>query len=89
MAIRTVRLPIQNEGESIVKIILEPLSEYFLVKPGQKIEVVAKFDGETTNCNFTIAPDGDCLILYAPGEISGFSDCFVMENGVRLMPDGN
>lgn len=89
MTNKIARLPIQNEGESVLKIILEPLSEYFLVTPGQRIEVVAEFDSETSNLNFTIAPDGDCLTVYAPGEIAGFVDCYATKDGVKLVPDGN
>jgi NAD(P)H-flavin reductase len=87
MTTKTVRLPIQNESESVVKVILEPLSEYFLVKPGQRIEVVAEFDDETRN--FTVAPGDDCLTIYAPGEISGFIDTYATGDGVMLVPDGN
>lgn len=80
---------IQHEGESVAKVILEPLSEYFLVNPGETIEVVAEFESETTNCNFTVAPGDDCLVIYAPGEIAGFGDCYAVKNDLKLVPDGN
>lgn len=34
----TARLPLQNESSTPVKVLLEPLSEYFFVLPGESIE---------------------------------------------------
>ncbi|GAA4335958.1 hypothetical protein GCM10023165_12730 [Variovorax defluvii] len=85
----TAKLPLQNESSAPVKVLLEPLSEYFIVQPGQSIEIHAVFDDVTTNTSFTIAPNDSSLTVYAPGEISGFVDCYVTCGGVRLTPDGN
>jgi hypothetical protein len=85
----TAKLPLQNEGSAPVKVLLEPLSEYFIVQPEQSIEIHAVFDDMTTNTSFTIAPNDSFLTVYAPGEISGFIDCYVTRDGVRLAPDGN
>ena len=84
-----VKLPLQNEGSMPVKVLLEPLSEYFIVQPGQQIEVRAVFDDNTKNTAFTVAPNDSFLTVYAPGEIAGFVDCYVTRDGVRLVPDGN
>ena len=84
-----LKLPLQNESSSPVKIVLEPLSEYFIVQPGQRIEVNGICDDQTSNRSFTIAPDDSGLTIYAPGEIAGFVDCYVTCNGIRLNPDGN
>jgi hypothetical protein len=86
---QTARLPLQNESSAPVKVLLEPLSEYFLVQPGQSIEIHAIFDDNTSNTTFTIAPNDSFLTIYAPGEISGFVDCYAIRDGVRLTPDGN
>ena len=85
----TVRLPLQNESSEPVKVLLEPLSEYFIVQPGQSIEILAVFDDRTSNTSFTVAPNDSFLAIYAPGEISGFVDCYAVLDGVRLTPDGN
>ena len=85
----TTRLPFQNESSTPVKLLLEPLSEYFFVLPGQYIEVHAVFDEVTNNTSFTVAPNDAFLTIYAPGEITGLIDCYVTRDGVRLVPDGN
>lgn len=85
----SVKMPLQNESSEPTKVLLEPLSEYFVLKPGQKVVVHAVFDSETDNLNFTVAPNGGFLTIYAPGEIVGFGDCYMTCNGVRLTPDGN
>jgi len=84
-----LKLPLQNEHVEPVKILLEPLSEYFIVQPGQRVEVHAICDADTSNATFTIAPNDSFLTVYAPGEVSGFVDCYMTHNGVRLVPDGN
>lgn len=84
-----IKMPLQNEGSSPVKVVLEPLSEYFFVKPGQRIEVHAICAADTDNRSFTIAPGDSLLTIYAPGEMAGFVDCYVTEAGERLVPDGN
>lgn len=85
----TMILPLQNESSNLLKVYLEPIPEYFILKPGQKVEIYAIFDEQTKNANFTVAPNDDFLTVYMPGEISGYVDSFVMCNGVRLIPDGN
>ena len=89
MANLTVTLPLQNESASPVKLLLEPLSEYFFIQPGQQVVVVAICDDQTDLRTFTIAPNDSFLTIYAPGEIAGFVDCYVTCDGVRLTPDGN
>ena len=84
-----VKLPLQNECSAPVKVLLEPLSEYFIVRPGESIEIQAIFDDQTTNTTFTVAPNDLFITVYAPGEIAGFVDCYVTRNGIRLTPDGN
>jgi hypothetical protein len=84
-----LKMPLQNEASGPVKVLLEPLSEYFIVQPGDSIEIHAIFDDQTTNTTFTVAPNDSFLTVYAPGEIAGFVDCYVTRNGVRLAPDGN
>jgi len=85
----TAKLPLQNESSGPVKVLLEPMSEYFFIQSGQRIEIHAIFDDDTDNTTFTIAPNDSFLTVYAPGEISGFVDCYVTRDGVRLEPDGN
>lgn len=85
----SLKLPLQNERHEPIKVLLEPLSEYFMIQPGQRVEVHAVFDGNTSNLCFTVAPNDSFLTIYAPGEIAGFVDCYVTHNGVRLAPDGN
>ena len=36
------------------KVLLEPLSEYFIIQPGQRIFICAVFDERTVNTSFTI-----------------------------------
>lgn len=84
-----LKLPLQNERADPIKILLEPLSEYFIVQPGQRVEVHGICDGDTLNSAFTIAPNDSFLTVYAPGEVSGFVDCYMTRDGVRLTPDGN
>jgi len=84
-----LKLPLQNECLEPIKVLLEPLSEYFIVQPGQRVEVQAVCDGNTSNTSFTVAPNESFLTVYAPGEISGFIDCYMTRDGVRLVPDGN
>ena len=85
----TMILPLQNDSSNSLKVYLEPIPEYFILKPGQKVEIYAIFDEQTKNTNFTVAPNDDFLTVYMPGEISGYVDSFVMCNGVHLTPDGN
>ena len=85
----SVEMPLQNESSGPAKVLLEPLSEYFILRPGQKVVVHASFDDETNNMNFTLAPNDGFLTIYAPGEIAGFVDCYMTCNGARLIPDGN
>ena len=75
-----VTLPLQNESKSAMKLVLEPMSEYFFVQPGEKVEVHGVFDGVTSNLTFTVAPNDGFLVLYAPGEITGFIDHFKQIN---------
>ncbi|WP_269632536.1 hypothetical protein [Pelomonas sp. BJYL3] len=89
MADMIAKLPLQNESSTPLKVLLEPLSEYFIVQPGEHIEIHAVFDDMTDNTSFTIAPNDAFLTIYAPGEISGFVDCYATRDGVRLTPDGN
>ena len=84
-----LKLPLQNERTDSIKVLLEPLSEYFILQPGQRAEVHGICDANTSNAVFTIAPNDGFLTVYAPGEISGFVDCYMTHNGVRLTPDGN
>lgn len=84
-----LKLPLQNERLEPIKILLEPLSECFIIEPGKHVEIHAIFDSNTSNTCFTIAPNESFLTIYAPGEIAGFVDCYVTFNGVRLEPDGN
>jgi hypothetical protein len=84
-----LKMPFQNESSEPVKIYLEPLSEYFFIQPGDKVEVHAIFDEQTSNLNFTVASNDGFLTIYAPGEITGFVDCYMTLNGIRLVPDGN
>ena len=84
-----VTLPLQNESKSAMKLLLEPMSEYFFFQPGDKVVVHGVFDSDTSNLTFTIAPNDGFLVLYAPGEIAGFIDHYVTRDGVRLLPDGN
>lgn len=81
------QLNLQNEGASSMKVYLEPIPECYTIAPAQCIEIHAIFDGDTTNLYFTVAPSGFDLTVYAPGEIVGFVDCYVMCNGVRLRED--
>jgi hypothetical protein len=57
MANATLILPLQNEGAKVMRLILEPLCETFLVQPGQKIEIHAIFGEDTSNGFFTVAPN--------------------------------
>lgn len=84
-----VKLPLQNESTKQIKVLLEPLSEYFFIQPGEKVEIHAICDDNTENVSFTLAPNDAFLTIYAPGEIAGFVDCYMTRNGVRLEPDGN
>jgi hypothetical protein len=79
-------MALQNEGSSPLRLCLEPLCEHFILEPGQKVKVHAVFNASTENRNFTIAPNDLLLTIYAPGEISGFIDCFVVFEGKRLEP---
>jgi hypothetical protein len=85
--IKTVLL-LQNESLSPLRLCLEPICEFFTIQPGWKIEVHAIFMNNTENLNFTIAPNGNHLTLYTPGEMAGYIDCFVVKDGVKLLPDG-
>ena len=84
-----VILPLQNESSSPVEIQLEPLPEYYIIQPGQKVEIHGVCADTTENRTFTVAPGDSCLTIYAPGQLAGFVHCYVTCNGVRLKPDGN
>lgn len=83
-----MKLPMQNECSKPMKILLEPLSEYFIIEPGQHVEVHAICDDKTSNASFTLEPNDSFLTIYAPGEIAGFIDCYMTRDGIRLQPDG-
>jgi|GEM_PF-1998398 len=83
-----VKLPFQNECSKPVKVLLEPLSEYFIIQPGESVEVHAICDDNTNNVTFTVATNDSFLTIYAPGEIAGFVDCYMTRDGVRLAADG-
>jgi len=87
MANTSLILPLQNEGSKVMRLILEPLCETFLVQPGQKIEIHAVFREDTTNGFFTVAPNDGFLVVYAPGEIAGLVDHYVTLEGVRVKPE--
>jgi hypothetical protein len=72
-----------------VKVLLEPMSEYFLVRPGERIEIHGIFDSGAANSNFTIAPNDGVLTVYSPGDVFSFVDHYVTKDGLRLLPDGN
>ncbi|WCM86285.1 hypothetical protein [Acidovorax sp. NCPPB 3576] len=84
-----MKLPLVNEGAEPVKVLLEPLSEYFVIQPAQRVEINGICDEKTANPQFTIALNDGFLLIYAPGEIAGFIDCYVTCDGIRLEPDGN
>lgn len=84
-----ITLPLQNESTKVLKIYLEPIPEYFFVQPGEKVVVHGICDADTGNTVFTVAPNDDGIVVYAPGEISGFVDCYLTRDGVRLKPDGH
>lgn len=84
MANATLTLPLQNEGSKVMRLVLEPLCETFLIQPGQQVEIHAVFGEDTNNGFFTVAPNDDCLVVYAPGEITGFVDHYVTLDGVRI-----
>ncbi|HEX8615058.1 MAG TPA: hypothetical protein VF800_27565 [Telluria sp.] len=81
-------LPLQNESAAPVKVLLEPVSEYFFIQPGEKVEIHGICDENTKNATFTIAPNDSFLTVYAPGEITGYIDCYITRDGQRLNPDG-
>ena len=89
MANISIKIPLKNESKIPLKILLEPLSEYFIIQPNEIVEVHAIFDEITKNNEFTIALNDSFLTIYAPGEIAGFVDCYMTRDGVRLLPDGN
>jgi hypothetical protein len=80
-----VKLPLQNESTKPISIVLEPLSESFCIQPGESVEIHGICDDKTSNLTFTVAPNDSFLTIYAPGEISGFVDCYVTRNGLRLV----
>ena len=79
-------LPLQHEGSAPMRLVLEPLCKHFTIQPGQKIEIHAICNDQTTNRAFTVAPNDKCLVIYAPGEIAGFVDQYVTCEGARLTP---
>jgi hypothetical protein len=83
----TMKIQLQNEKMSPIRIVLEPLWESFTIQPNQCVEIIALFESNKSNHTFTIAPNEDFLIVYAPGEVVGFIDCYLMSNGIRLTPD--
>ena len=87
MANATLSLPLKNEGSKVMRLILEPLCETFLVQPGQKVEIHAVFGEDMNNGFFTVAPNDGFLVIYAPGEIAGFVDHYVTFEGVRVKPE--
>lgn len=82
-------LPLQNHASTPIRVLLEPLSEYFIIQPGEAIEVCATSKQDLKDEAFTIAPNDSFLTIYAPGPISEFVDCYVVKDGVRLIPDGD
>jgi hypothetical protein len=80
-----IKLPIKNTSSKSLEVILEPLGECFFIQPDEAIEIHAIFDKETTNLNFSIEQDDKYLVVYAPGVIGGFVDCYAIKNGVRLI----
>lgn len=87
MAKTTLILPLQNEGSKVMRLVLEPLWEVFLVQPGQKVEIHAVLREDTNNGFFTVAPNDDFLVIYAPGNAASFVDHYVMLEGVRIQPE--
>lgn len=89
MANLHVILPFHNERSVPVTVYLEPIPEWFTIKPGQRIEVHGVCDANTSNLNFTVDAHESGLTFHAPGYVPGFVDCYVTCDGVRLVPDGN
>lgn len=89
MKTKELTLPFQNESTAVVKLYLEPLSEYFFINPGQQVVITAICEESTKHTSFTVAPNNDCFIVYAPGDVKGFIDAYVMFGNMRLSPDGN
>ena len=84
-------LPLKNDSSNVIKLWLEPSCEYFSVESGQNVTVHAllrKLDEDAKQYSFTIAPNDSCFVIYAPGDLSEFVECYVVaDNGIRLTPD--
>jgi len=46
-----------------VKVLLEPMSEFFFIQPGIKVEIHAICDANTNNVNFVVAPNDSFLTV--------------------------
>ena len=73
----------------MIKLYLEPLSEYFLIPPGDEVVIVAFSKKSIENASFCVGPADGCIIVYAPGAFTNFIDCYVRRGDERLQPDGN
>ena len=89
MKTKELTLPFHNESSNIVKLYVEPLSEFFYIYSGQQVIVTAICEASAKHTSFTIAPSDDCIIVYAPGDVKSFVDVYVMFENNRLTPDGN
>lgn len=80
-------IEIRNEKDEILRILIEPIPEYYTIHPGESVEVHAVMSEGMGNRQFSIAPGKDLLIVYAPGLLPNFAECYVTKSGVRCAPE--
>lgn len=80
----TLSLPFKNESAEAVRLCLEPYSEFFSVKPGQRVVVHAVCSPIAQGLEFVVAHNGSFITIYAPGAPDALVDAYVMLDGAKL-----
>ena len=62
------RLPVQNAGENLVSLFIEPYGEDFWLKPGETIIVTPAVDGIDVQFSVVVAADHITVWLYEDGD---------------------
>jgi hypothetical protein len=83
---KKIMLHFQNESSKTVRISLEPMCEHFIITPNQKVEIHATLKSKSSDEVFTLGIDDELIIIYAPGDLSDFIDCYCISEGNKLVP---
>jgi hypothetical protein len=90
-----VTMELKNGRSKPLDLFLEPNCEFFTIQPGQQVEIHATVRKGSSYKSFIVVSEelsrpskfDTSMTVFAPGDIDGFIDTYVVLDGVRLAPD--